>query len=101
MSESRDFYAEGQEHGHAAATWVMIDGEESAQFIIDGYEDCDPEVMDMQPSPLSGEWAGESLAEFGLADATEEDLEAYEFGFSDGFWGELIRRAQYMLSDES
>lgn len=99
-TETRNFFAEGQEHGHAAATWVTVDREESAAFIITGYEDGYPEVMDLQPSPLSGEWAGESLAELGLAEASDEELSAYENGFSDGFWTELIRRCRYQISDE-
>lgn len=96
---ARDFSAEGAEHGHNAATWIEVD-ESSAASIIQGYEDGDPEVMDIAPAPLSGEWAGESLAELGLAEASDEDLSDYENGYSEAFWTELIRRCQYQVSDE-
>lgn len=89
MSE-RNYYAEGLAAGLAAGSWVEVNDIATAQHIHSGYEDGDPEVMDMQPSPLSGEWAGESLAELGLADATGEDLDEYESGYSEGFWSSVI-----------
>lgn len=55
----------GHDAGSAAGSWV-IDGNttrETALHILRGYEDGDPEIMDMMPAPLSGEWAGESITE--------------------------------------
>jgi hypothetical protein len=53
--------------------------------------------MDLQPYPLSGEWAGESIPELieGYEDMTPEDQDAacdsYEEGYGQGFWDELER----------
>jgi hypothetical protein len=67
--------------------------------ILKGYDEGDPEIMDMAPYPLSGEWGGEEpIDELGLADADDDDLEEYEIGFSDGFWSEIIRAANARLS---
>ena len=99
----------GIEHGHNAGIWV-IDGntsDETKRRIIDGIEDCDPEVMNMQPSPLSGEWGGDPsprdiLAELGTDeddDAADDLLTEYESGFSQGYWAEVIHSAQATLSD--
>lgn len=100
--------------GEAAGSWV-IDGntsEAEARAILQGYEDGDPEVMDLQPSPLSGEWAGDPtpqslMAELGVhhlpygdkTDSEEEsDLaDAYEEGFGEGFWNEVQRAARAKL----
>lgn len=94
----------GRERGASAGSWV-IDGntsEAEVRAIVKGYEDGDPQVMDMQPSPLSGEWAddptiGEVLAELGVSeddDVADDLLEAYEAGFGEGFWAEVLRSAE-------
>jgi hypothetical protein len=95
--DARNYHAEGLERGTAAGSWVEVDPT-NAQTLITGYEDGDPEVMDIQPAPLSGEWAGESLSELDLADASDEDLSKYEAGYSEGFWNEVLRMARYQLS---
>jgi hypothetical protein len=51
----------------------------------------------MVPFPLSGEWAGESLRELGLADASDEELTNYEDGFYAGFWDTVLKSARYQL----
>jgi hypothetical protein len=105
----------GREAGHNAGTWV-IDGNttvETARKIIQGYEDGDPEVMDMQPSPLSGEWADDPtihdvLRDIGIranVDAMDDDeiddlLTTYELAYSDGFWAEVIRAANAATGKE-
>lgn len=106
----------GSEHGYNAATWAT-DGntsQETYKSILQGYEDGDPEVMDMQPSPLSGEWADDPtpnsvLEAFGVEDLEgSEDgrwdwlLDAYEGAFSEAYWDELIGtcRAQLMNQEE-
>jgi hypothetical protein len=89
----RKHYRLGREAGHSAGTWV-IDGNTSTEQcarILRGIEDGDPEVMDMQPSPLSGEWAGESIRELFGKQPTDDQLTDYECGYSDGFWDEVAR----------
>ncbi len=90
---------DGHKAGAAAGSWI-IDGNttvDTAWQIMHGYEDGDPEILDMQPSPFSGEWAdGPVLA--GIlarldvdpnddADAWSEVAEqvatAYETGYAD------------------
>lgn len=98
----------GTEHGHAAGTWVL-DGNssvETARRILTGLDDGDPEVLDTQPAPLSGEWADgptpASLAdELGydydtLADAELMDdvCTAYEDAYSAAYWTEVGRSAR-------
>lgn len=96
------FLERGREHGAAAGSW-LIDGNtssETARAILQGIADGDPEVMDMQPSPLSGEWAGESIGElidgYDELNAVEQDeaCAAYEQGFGEGFWAEVERAAR-------
>lgn len=98
----------GREHGKARGSWV-IDGNTStfrALRIIQGYEDCNPEVMDMEPAPLSGEWADDPTPESVYAElgVSEDDdpagqlLTDYELGFSEGFWDEVQRAARGVLS---
>lgn len=99
----------GRERGKSAGSW-MIDGDtspEQAAQICQGYEDGDPEIMDMEPAPLSGEWA-DSPTPDSLADELElpEDARGteldqlctdYELGYSEGFWSEVIRSAHALL----
>jgi hypothetical protein len=98
----RIYYRDGYEAGKAAGSWI-IDGNtssETAAHILRGIAECDPEVMDLQPSPLSGEWAGESIGELidGYAELSEDEqntvCDAYEAGYSDGFWAEVERSAK-------
>lgn len=103
------FYSDGMEAGKAAGSWV-IDGnttEEQAARILRGIKDCDPEVMDIEPSPLSGEWSGESIYELidGYRDMSvdeqDEATQQYEEGFSLAFWGEVERAARYLTDPSS
>lgn len=95
--------AQATERGSAAGSWVL-DGNstvETARRIIDGYNDGDPEIMDLQPAALSGEWAGESMVELGLEGADDELLDAYEEAYGAAFWYEVIRNAkQYVGEDD-
>jgi len=96
-------YELDRERGHACGSWV-IDGNTSAETcraIVQGYDDGDPVILDMQPCPLSGEWSGESIPElsdqYGI-DLTDDDVTTeFKEGFSDGFWSEVIRAARYQL----
>lgn len=92
----------GWEHGTAVGSYV-IDGntsEETARRIITGYNDGDPQVMDMCPSPLSGEWCDDPtparvLGQLGADNDGSADhlLTTYEAAYSDGYWCEVIRSA--------
>ena len=102
MTET-DAYRAGESRGHDLGSWI-IDGNTTvatAEHIVDGIENGNPEVMDMQPAPLSGEWAGESITE--LSDLYDIDLEddetatEFEEGFSDGFWQEVESAARFIL----
>ena len=101
-------YVFGQECGTNSGSWVL-DGNsslETAQRILDGWEDGDPEILDMQPSPLSGEWAdgitasevytAAEMAEDESDDGASEILDAFEDGFTDGYWLEVCRSARAM-----
>lgn len=107
----------GLEAGKAAGSWV-IDGnttEETARRILQGYEDGDPKILDMQPSPLSGEWAdGESADQLvselvdlneasiswgELAELQDEVCRAFEDGYADGYWAEVQRSARAIAEE--
>lgn len=97
--------AAGFERGVGAGSWVL-DGNSSAsaaRAILTGLEDGDPEIMDVQPAPLSGEWAGESIpelsADLGIDLEDDELATIFEAAFSEGFWQEVERSARAMLED--
>lgn len=93
-------YVIGQERGTAAATWVEIADADDARRLLEGTESTEL-IMELCPSPLSGEWAGESITELsdetGLNLEDEETASDFEQGFADGFFAELERRATAML----
>lgn len=97
-----DHHANGYAAGKAAGSWV-IDGStdtETARRLLEGIEAGDPEIMDLQPAPLSGEWAGESMRELlGADEENEEAADAYEAGYEEGFWGEVTRAATVIVGD--
>jgi hypothetical protein len=98
----------GIEHGRNAGSWI-IDGNtsaETARAIIKGYDDGDSVIMDIEPSPLSGEWGDDPTVSSVLSalgfdiDAHEGKdglLDQYEVGFGIGFWDEVIRSANAIL----
>jgi len=92
----------GMELGRNAGSWV-VDGNTSAstaRAIVRGYEDGDPVVLDMEPSPLSGEWAdGPFLPDVveeitGDRDYQGDDLDdlltQLEESYSSAFWAEVL-----------
>lgn len=96
----------GAEHGRNAGSWV-IDGNTTdvyARAIVQGYEDGDPQVMEMMPAPLSGEWADSMtpdrlLRELGYRHDGDIDMEpdicgAYELAFERGFWDQVSTDAR-------
>lgn len=101
-----DYYKQGYEHGKKSGSWVT-DGNtktETYAWILKGFDEGNPEVMDIQPNPLSGERAGESISELlGLEVGEEvpddESLAEYEQGFSDGFWEQVISDCNYQLNN--
>lgn len=102
-----NYYEEGRRRGAACGSW-LVDGntsEEMLRAIIAGYDEGDPQIFEMMPSPLSGEYAGGSIAEiFGLKIGqdwpADEDLEEYEMGFAEGFWERAIADCHGFLSVE-
>ena len=97
----------GRDKGRADAGWVGIDSGNAAA-ILQGIEDGDPEIMDMMPAPLSGEWAGESIPELmnesGInhykinKDDWDTWMETYEEAYSDAYWAEVDRTCRYHLA---
>lgn len=94
--------------GTAAGSWV-IDGNtttETARNILQGIEDGDPQVMDMQPAPLSGEWADNPVVDEVLAlvgmdydnDAADDMLAIYETAFGTAYWAEVQRAAHGIVT---
>jgi len=84
----------GEDAGRFAASWVFDDRTTHDQYlrVLRGIEDGDPEIMDGLPaSPLSVEWAGDSLSRDILEalDVPEDD---------DAANGLLDRYAQYFES---
>lgn len=93
---TRSKYEEmGREAGHAAATWFEVEDADHARRILKGYDDGDPEIMDMQPSPLSGEWAGESIMELFGRTPSGDQLDRYENAYSEAYWAEIVRVCNY------
>lgn len=94
----------GADAGRSAASWVF-DGNSTLEYaasVLRGVEDGDPEVLDMQPAPLSGEWAGESIPElseaFGI-DLSDDDIaSAFENAYNDAYWAEVEKSAREILS---
>jgi hypothetical protein len=91
----------GTEAGQARASWVF-DGNTDAETyarVLQGIEDGDPEIMDaLSVSPLSGEWAGESMTEILGDDYTDEDADEYEQAFQDVYWAEIERVCRYQVA---
>jgi len=104
MGRQSKAYKAGFEKGQADGSWIL-DGnstKETANRILDGFENGDPEIMDLQRAPLSGEFAGESISElssqYGIDLEKEENQDRFENGYSDGFWNEVQRSAKAIVS---
>lgn len=92
-------YDSGYSFGKSRGSWV-IDGNTDpkyAQRILDGYNEGDPEIMDMMPAPLCGEWAGASIPEliheFGCDLWDSEIADQFEDGYAKGYWGAILESA--------
>lgn len=101
----------GKEYGEMLGAWV-VDSTNSKEYcakIIEGFEDGDPEILDLCPSPLSGEFAGgpttySVLKELGFDPAVPKDyhdklIDAYEESFSDAWWDTVIQKAYFHHGD--
>jgi hypothetical protein len=114
-------YDMGKNHGLNVGSWV-IDGntsEDTCKRILQGWDDGDPEIMDIEPSPLSGEWADDptpdDIIELCAVDAVDwtsdriqeitelhdEILSSYEAGFSDGYWDQVRTSCSAMIQKVS
>lgn len=94
------------DRGESAAYWAVQNmSDETAARIMQGYEDGDPEILDMMPAPLSGEMPGESIAELfdlevGADRPSDEELAAYEEDYSEGYWDTVTRACRDQLQPE-
>lgn len=108
----------GAKAGHAAATWALDGNTSDATYraLVAGWEDGDPAVLNQYDwSPLSGQWAGESIPELlgdllselgdGREDADLDNVEqvqdAYESAALDAYWDELTRVARFHIDTEA
>ena len=108
LQERKDrAYQLGHEAGKAAGSWV-IDGNttrRTCEVIIRGFEDGDPEIMDMRPASLSGERADSMtpqalLRELGCRDDSRFSdglCDMYDDGFSTAWWDEVIEHASVQV----
>ena len=111
MNTSTDRQAQvttmAREDGTARGSWV-VDGTSGERFIRDllrRYEDGDPEAYDLEPAPLSGEYADDPTPNtvYRSLGMSDEDVERddpagqlltdYEIAFSEAFWAEVYRSA--------
>ncbi|QGJ90088.1 hypothetical protein HWC80_gp048 [Mycobacterium phage Indlulamithi] len=96
----------GKDYGKAVGSWV-VDGntsKEQCDKLIEGIDTCDPEVMDLIPSPLSGEFADgptvySVLKELGLDPAVFDEqfdhlIDVYEEAFSES-WCDTVYQAAH------
>lgn len=92
----------GFEYGESKGEWVFDGNTDQATYrmVLEGVQSGDPMVMDMCPSPLSGEWSGESIPElsdwFGIDLEDDEIASEFEDGFMQGFWSKVVEIAEEM-----
>lgn len=95
-------YDRGRKAGNS-----VFDGNTTTEQYEDFLEAYDACTLDdaWYPTPLSGEWAGESIAElfYGFVDnhkePTDDELQMYEDAYSEGYWDEVLRWAKHMTQD--
>jgi hypothetical protein len=96
----------GTEHGKVAGSWVTDSDtdDDAIRRIVNGYNDGDPEILDMMPAPLSGEFAGsptprDILWQLGIEDddddAADWQLDEYESAYGEAFWQTVIDAAPH------
>ena len=104
-TKTTDAYIRGLVAGKDASSWIF-DGNTTQETYVEFlrlYDECDLPDDFMPPSPLSGEWAGESINEL-LGDLLTEHGEynehicdEYENGFTAGWWLNLTNTANYQV----
>lgn len=107
--EERKAHQFGREQGTAAASHVFDGNTEMGQYykVFNGIAEGDPEVADLEPNPLSGEWADglDELTVLSTAGNTDDHvneenahlISAFEDGFNTAFWDEIDRVCRYHL----
>ena len=96
--DKRTAAKQGAHDGKNRAAWGFDGNTDTRTYkgFLEGVIDGDPEIMDaFSVSPLSGEWAGESISEILGARTTQAAMDAYEMAFQDAYWAELERVARY------
>ncbi len=90
--EENKAYDIGYEGGQAAGTWLVT--EDNASTVLQALADCELDF----PTPLNGEWAGESIpeltAEYGINLADEWIADSFECGYIDGYCEQVEREAR-------
>ena len=98
-----------QDNGIAAASWVFDGRQDAYRIVLNGIEDCDPEVLDYFRVPsLSGEFADDYSEDDLMGDVgwvpndgtmLRDDLaDQYNREVSDSFWSEVERIARENLT---
>lgn len=98
-----DYEQMGTEAGKIAGR-SFFDGNTRTEVfthILKGYDMGDCGVMDLCPSPLSGEWAGESIEEIFGCYPSDDSLTEYEMAFCDSWWHEVITWCHTMTGKEA
>lgn len=101
-----DWIGQARDAGTAAASGVieeMTSKPDWAQWVIAGFDSGDPEILNLRPDYLSGEWAGESIPEIlGLNVGDEwpdgDVLDAIDNTFNQAFWTTMIGTAKGALT---
>lgn len=100
-------FEKGEEKGTKWAGWFFDPETEASVYrrILDGLMEGDPEIMDLCPNPLTGEWADYEipvLFEIPIGGEWPEEniLDAFESGFSQGWCLEVERICRLHLSEE-
>lgn len=91
----------GEEAGANVGSWVEFSTPDEAYAFIRGYENGDDQVLEMCPSPLSGEFADtptplmllQVLGFNGYDDESDEILTAYENGYTEKWWEAALSSA--------
>lgn len=89
LSEKSPAYQMGHARGRDEAELVELNDELKRQF-LNGVQPDPPELE--ARSPLSGEWACQSIVEILGSDYTEEEVSDYEQGFITGWEECLLQR---------
>jgi hypothetical protein len=96
--DKRTATRQGKAAGKAHASWVFdyTTSDDTYKEFIQGFGNGDSEIIDAYDvSPLSGEWAGESIQEILGDRVSDASMDAYDSAFQKAYWNDLIRVAIY------